>query len=227
MNRISTNIAGLDKILYGGLIPQRSYLVRGGPGTGKTTVGLHFLSAGNENNKETLFISLVEGQDKIKQDARGRGFNLGGINFLDLSPSPDFVTEKKDYDIFPSNEVEQEPLLDTIIEKIQQIKPDLIFIDSLTQLRYLAADDFQFRKQVLSLVKFSIKHEATIMLSSEASNNFPDDDLQFISDGIINLEIRNNKRFIKVTKFRGFDFKSGDHAMVLEHEGVKVFNKIK
>ena len=36
--RLPTGIAGLDEILGGGLIPARAYLLRGGPGTGKTTV---------------------------------------------------------------------------------------------------------------------------------------------------------------------------------------------
>jgi circadian clock protein KaiC len=34
--RLSTDIDGLDDILLGGLVPGRAYLVRGGPGTGKT-----------------------------------------------------------------------------------------------------------------------------------------------------------------------------------------------
>src|SRR4051794_23819556 len=34
---ISTGIAGLDDILWGGLTPGRIYLVEGTPGTGKTT----------------------------------------------------------------------------------------------------------------------------------------------------------------------------------------------
>lgn len=227
VQRISTGISGLDEILYGGLIPKRAYLVRGGPGTGKTTLGLHFLAAGQQKNKETLFISLVEEEAKIKEDAQIRDFELEGINFLDLSPSSEFVTEREDYDIFPSSEVEQEPLLDAIIERIKELQPDLIFIDSLTQLRHLAPDSFQFRKQILSLVKFSIHQGATMLLCSEASSSYPDDDLQFISDGIINLEIRHDKRFIKINKFRGFDFMSGDHSMVLEQEGVKVFPKLK
>ena len=227
MQKISTGISGLDKILYGGFIPRRSYLVRGGPGTGKTTVGLHFLSTRSQDNKETLFISLVEEVSKIKEDAQGRDFDLAGINFLDLSPSSEFITEEEDYDIFPVSEVEQKSLLDAIIERIEELEPKLVFIDSLTQLRYLAADSFQFRKQVLSLVKFAIQQGATIMLSSEASNSLPDDDLQFISDGIINLEIKNSKRFIRVTKFRGFDFRSGRHSLVLDEQGAKVFPKLK
>ncbi|HEY6410449.1 MAG TPA: ATPase domain-containing protein, partial [Ktedonobacteraceae bacterium] len=38
--RVSTGVAGLDEILYGGLIHRRAYLLRGGPGCGKTTLGL-------------------------------------------------------------------------------------------------------------------------------------------------------------------------------------------
>ncbi|WP_293180279.1 MULTISPECIES: ATPase domain-containing protein [unclassified Microcoleus] len=36
-NRLSVGITGLNEVIDGGLIPQRSYLVRGSPGTGKTT----------------------------------------------------------------------------------------------------------------------------------------------------------------------------------------------
>ena len=46
IKRLSTGIVGLDEVLYGELLPQRSYLVRGTAGTGKTTLGLHFLTAG-------------------------------------------------------------------------------------------------------------------------------------------------------------------------------------
>src|SRR5439155_20409671 len=45
--RLSTGIAGLDEVLHGGLLPHRSYLVRGTAGTGKTTLGVHFLTAGS------------------------------------------------------------------------------------------------------------------------------------------------------------------------------------
>ncbi|MDF2693591.1 MAG: putative circadian clock protein KaiC, partial [Labilithrix sp.] len=44
--RLSTGVAGLDEALHGGLLPGRTYVVRGGPGTGKTILGLHFLTAG-------------------------------------------------------------------------------------------------------------------------------------------------------------------------------------
>ena len=45
-SRVSTGVPGLDEVLYGGLLPRRSYLLRGGPGTGKTILGMHFLHEG-------------------------------------------------------------------------------------------------------------------------------------------------------------------------------------
>ena len=41
--RLSTGIVGLDEIPGGGLIPARACLLRGEPGTGKTTLGLQFM----------------------------------------------------------------------------------------------------------------------------------------------------------------------------------------
>jgi circadian clock protein KaiC len=57
--RLPTGITGLDEILGGGLIPARAYLLRGGPGTGKTTVGLHFLTSGDPHVEKPLFIWKV------------------------------------------------------------------------------------------------------------------------------------------------------------------------
>ena len=42
--RLSVGITGLDEVIGGGLIPQRSYLVRGGPGISAIAAGQ--LSAG-------------------------------------------------------------------------------------------------------------------------------------------------------------------------------------
>ncbi len=42
MQKLSSGIEGLDKILKGGFIAKRAYLIAGGPGSGKTTLGCTF-----------------------------------------------------------------------------------------------------------------------------------------------------------------------------------------
>ena len=221
--RVGTGIAGLDEILCGGLIPGRSYLVRGGPGTGKTTLGLHFLANGAVKGEKTLFISLEESEDQIRMNAQFLRFDLSGINFLDLSPTSDFFTEVQTYDIFSPAEVEREPTTQKIIERVEELKPQRVFLDAMTQFRYLSTDPFQFRKQVLSFLRFLLERKATLLFTSQGSEGAPDDDLQFMSDGVIHLEFSTKGRTLCVTKLRGSDFREGSHSMRLSHRGIEVF----
>ena len=71
MERLQTGIDGLDEVLEGGLILGRSYLVRGGPGTGKTTLGFHFLCAAADD--VCLFITLGEPKEQLIVNAERVG----------------------------------------------------------------------------------------------------------------------------------------------------------
>ena len=222
-DRLSTGIPGFDEILHGGLIPGRAYLVRGQPGTGKTILGLHFLSSGVEAGEKSLYITLGEPAEQIRTNAEVLGFDPKGIAFLDLSPSSQFFTEIQTYDIFSPAEVEREPTTQRIIEQVEVLKPQRIFLDAMTQFRYLSPDAFQFRKQVLSFLRFLREQGATVLFTSEGSEDAPDDDLQFMSDGVIHLTFACEERSVSVSKFRGSDFRSGDHSMRLTQTGMEVF----
>ena len=116
--RVSTGIAGLDEIMNQGFLPQRVYLVRGGPGSGKSTLGLHFLAAGASNGENALFITLGEPESQVRKNAERIGFDLKGVSFLDLAPTPEFFTEAGSYDIFSPAEVERGPITQKITEEV-------------------------------------------------------------------------------------------------------------
>lgn len=223
MQRLTTGVAGLDVVLLGGLIPSRSYLVRGTAGTGKTVLGLHFLTAGAARGERVLFISLMEPERNIRQNAAALGFNMEGVAFLDLSPTPEYFARVETYDIFAPAEVERAPMTRAIIERIDEVQPQRVFVDSMTQFRYLSPDPFQFRKQVLSFLRYLIDRGATVLSSSEPGPGTPDDDLQFISDGVLTLEVTPEGREIWVGKFRGSAFREGRHSMRLTDRGMLVF----
>lgn len=224
--RVSTGITGLDEILYGGLIPRRAYLLRGGPGCGKTTLGLHFLTEGVTRGERCLFITMGEPEEELRANAKSLGFDLDQVHFLDLSPNAAFFTEMQSYDIFSPAEVEREPVTQQILDQIKEIQPQRVFLDAMTQFRYLASDDFQFRKQVLSFLRFLVEQGATILFTSEGTASVPDDDLQFMSDGVLHLYYRPEGRTLSMTKFRGSDFRGGDHAMRLTDKGMLVFPRL-
>ena len=224
--KIATGIEGLDTILHGGFTKKDAYLVRGGAGSGKTTLGLHFLCQGIEQGEGVLLITLSEPADKIKRNALRRGYDLQEVNFLDLSPSSNFIDKSEDYNIFPSNQVEQAPLFAKITQRIKELRPKRVFLDGINQLRFLAPDDYQFRKMIQSLLKLLSDYEVTPLLVSEVGS-LPDDDLQFLCDGVINLSQQDDSRKIRISKNRASGFRKGKHAYRLSEKGFSVYPIIK
>jgi circadian clock protein KaiC len=229
-DRRPTGVPGLDEVLHGGFIPGRAYLIRGGPGTGKTTLGLHFLVHGVALNEPVLFITLESAEAQIRADAGSQGLDLAGVHVLDLSPTREFFAENQSYDIFSPADVERDPTTQQIIDTIENLQPKRVFVDAITTLRYLSPDGFQFRKQALSFLRFLVDHGATVLMSSESTASVPDDDLRFMSDGIIDVDMSGAhgslRRTLCVTKLRGSDFNGGTHSMRLTSDGMRVYPRL-
>src|SRR4051812_14235612 len=62
----ATGVAGLDDVLSGGLQRGRVFLLEGNPGTGKTTVALHFLRTGAALGERCLYVTLSETEDELR-----------------------------------------------------------------------------------------------------------------------------------------------------------------
>ncbi len=226
VERLSTGVPGLDEILVGGLIRRCAYLLKGGPGCGKTTIGLHFLSTGRKNGESVLYISLSEPEAQIRLNAARLGMDLTGVEFLDLSPSPEFFAKVESYDIFSPAEVEREPMTMEIVKAIEKHRPARVFLDSMTQFRYLSTDVYQYRKQATSFLRFLVNKGATVLFTSEGTPDLPDDDLKFMADGVLELTYTPERRTLAISKFRGSSFQPGEHSVRLSEDGMTVYPQI-
>jgi circadian clock protein KaiC len=77
--RCNTGIDELDKMLVGGIPKGRTILVEGPPGTGKTTLSLHFLIAGilmNKDPEPAVFVCLDENPMDLISEAKAFGWDL-------------------------------------------------------------------------------------------------------------------------------------------------------
>lgn len=222
LDRVSTGIEGLDTITDGGLIAGRGYMINGPAGVGKTLLALHFLEAGIENDETVTFVNLEEDLSDLKANAGALGFDADAIEFLDLSPTAGMFDEEQ-YDIFSPAEVEQEPLVTAISDHVRDVEPDRVAVDPITQLRYLSSDDYQFRKTVIGFMRFLKQYDATVVFTTQETERSPTDDLQFISDGTILLDRTDSGRRISVPKFRGSATQSGEHALRITDDGVRVY----
>lgn len=221
--RVSTGVPGLDEILTGGLVSDRSYMVRGRAGSGKTILCLQFLDEGVENGETGLFINLEEDLGDLRANAAAFGFDTDAMEFLDLSPGANAFTEDRSYEVFEPSEVEQEPLTERIVEGVTAVDPDRVVVDPLTQLRFLMSDDYQFRKQIVGFMRFLKQRNATVMFTVQDTERHPTDDLEFITDGTVVLGMEEHGKSLRVPKFRGSSTQAGDHAYRITDRGIEVY----
>ena len=77
LRKAPTGIAGLDEITHGGLPAGRPTLVCGGPGSGKTLLGISFLLNGATLYDEPgVLMSFEENAEELAQDVASLGFDL-------------------------------------------------------------------------------------------------------------------------------------------------------
>lgn len=225
-NRLSTGVEGLDEVLLGGLLPGRSYLLSGGPGHGKTTLGAHFLAAGQRAGERCLFISLSERPDQLVEDVGARGIDMSKVEVLDLRPGgEEFVESPGHFSIFERGVVEGPSTTSRIVEAIERVRPNRVLIDSLTHIRYLSSDVLRYRRQVSALLAFLQERDCTVMGTAESGSQADDLDLRFLCDGVICLE-REPDRAIEVVKYAGSDYIDGSHSLRLNAGGVVVYPRL-
>ena len=225
--RISTGISGLDEILDGGLIPHQSYLIQGGPGTGKSTIGYSFLEQGVKEGETSLYISFGESSKNTIKNAEKVSIDLSKVKIIDLNGDHDFTKNMESYSVFPTAEVENDSIFTPIIKAMETHKPDRVFLDSITMFQFLNEDQYQTRNLVLSFIKYICSNGATLLMTSELSEKSNEKEATFWVDGIITLTFSPDWRKINVTKYRGSDFRPGNHSFNITDEGLKVFTSLR
>ena len=227
---VQTGISGLDHILRGGLPSQRLYLVEGTPGTGKTTLALNFLLRGREVGESALYITLSETADELLSVADSHGWSLDGITLFELVAGEDFNSENEQSLLHPS-EVELGETVGGIIERVEQLNPARVVLDSLSELRLLAQDPLRYRRQILALKHFFAKRNCTVVMLDDRTAEPGDLQLHSIAHGVISLEQNPSefgaeRRRLRVVKMRGLKYSSGYHDFTIQRGGLCVYPRL-
>jgi circadian clock protein KaiC len=156
------------------------------------------------------------------------GLDASGIGFVDFTPGPDFFSESQSYDVFSPSEVERESFTARLVAEIEAAQPRRVFLDALTQVRHLSADLIDFRRQAQSFLRFLTANGATVLFASGGSGDgATDEDLQFMSDGVVNLDYSLTLgRTVAVSKLRGSGFRLGKHSAKIDDHGFHVYPRL-
>ena len=226
INRLKTGVKGLDKILKGGIPEKNLTLVSGGPGSGKTTIGLQFLLEGIRNGETGVYVNLDERKEKIIRNAELFGWDLEeheeNKNLHFVRPNIfDFKKAKKQIDKIAS-----------------RFDADRIVIDSLSVLASTVNSESKMRRGIMELNQRFNRLDATTLSISEVEG----DSIskygveEYAVDGIIRLYFKrqgsNFQRGLAVKKMRGSNHSKTLHPIEIGKKGVtaypdqKVFKKM-
>ncbi len=226
-----TGVAGLDEILLGGLPENRLHLLRGAPGVGKTTLALQYLLKGAELGEVGLYIALSETRGEIMSVARSHGWDLGRLTIFELSALEQQLAEEAQNTVFHPADVELNKITHLLLQRIEQVKPRRLVLDSLSELRLMSDSALRYRRQMLSLKQFFAGEQMTVLLLDDHSTEGGDLHVQSIAHGVITLEqiisdYGAEKRRLKINKMRGVGFLGGYHDAMIVRGGVQVFPRL-
>jgi circadian clock protein KaiC len=227
--RASTGVEGLDQILRGGLPRGKTYLALGVAGTGKTTLGLHFLRAGADAGERTLYVTMIQGEEELTELAASHGWSVDGIDFLDL---PMRVRERaaQAQTVFRPSEAELSQVTETILQGIDEHGPDRVVLDSISELAALTTHHYQLRSPILRIKNLLGDMDCTALLTcGELGERTAH--LNTIVHGVIELEMSfpsygPHRRRIKVHKMRGMSYQGGYHDFCIRTGGLEVYPRL-
>lgn len=228
---VATGIPGLDDILGGGLTRDRVYLIEGSPGSGKTTLALHYLFEGRRLGELGLYVTLSETRIELHDVAESHGWSLDGINLLELVAPESELSPDNQLAMFQPSEVELGETTRSILAEIERARPRRVVIDSLSEMRLLAQSPLRYRRQILALKQFFIGRECTVFLLDDLTSEDEDLQLQSIAHGVVSLEQLSpqygaERRRLRITKLRGQSYRGGYHDFVVRRGGLEVFPRL-
>lgn len=227
MRRVRTGILGLDKMLYGGLIAGRPYVIAGPPGSGKTILGMHFLLQGIKDSISGLYISLSEPALEIRDNMSAFGWDISKVKILDVSPEggtgvwvlpSDGLLESVRFNVANLNSL--------ISTELTVHNIGNIVIDSITALKELCERERDVRVDLLSLMNYLSENRCTSLLISESKGETVEVE-SFLGRGTIRLQTvfleGKRKRSILIEKMRGTGFDEQARPMKITEKGIEVF----
>jgi len=226
--RATTGIKGLDEMAGGGFIPGSMVLVRGAPGTGKTSLALQFLIHGaTKHNEPGLFISFEEFPSSFLRDAAGLGWDLkeieadGNLHLMFTSP-----------EVFLASLESPESSLNKLILDVGIRR---LALDSVSHFNRLTSDPQELR-HIYTSVSNGLRREGitSMLLGEEARAGYRrafQGGLSFIVDAIVLLryvEIESAmQRAITVLKMRGSDHAKEIRRYEIGHGGLTILEAFK
>ena len=221
-----TGIAGLDDITSGGLPRGRTTLLAGGPGCGKTLLGVEFLVRGAGMGEPGVFIAFEETAQELTANVASLGWDLdalcaGGHIVVDhVEVERERIDKTGDYDL--------EALFIRIGFAIGEVGAKRVVLDTIEVLFSALDDSASLRAELRRLFSWLKAQGVTAIVTAErGEGTLTRHGLEeYVADCVITLDHRVDDqiavRRIRVVKQRGSNHGTNEYPFVIDDGGLSV-----
>ena len=223
--KVLTHIPGLDEILEGGLPEGQITAVVGGPGAGKTVIGLEFAYRSALAGEPCIFTSFEERAFELRRNALAMGWDLkpledaGKLFLIESRPGPDVIR---------AGEYNLNGLLAILEGKSEAMGARRLVIDSMDVILRVFEDSTRQQDQLYQLTEWLHKKAISVILTarmiSETDKFTSHRFLEFAADCLIKMDARVDgqvaTRRLQVAKYRGSSFRSNECPYIISQDGI-------
>jgi circadian clock protein KaiC len=225
--KVATGIAGFDELSGGGLPRNRTTLVKGGPGSGKTVFALQSLVNAIRLRREPgLFVAFEETPRQIAANAATFDWGLPGLKgnklfFLDAHLSPE-VVQSGGFDLTG--------MLAMLKAKKEEMGARWIVFDGIDVLLTLLQDPIAEMREIYRIRDWLAENEMSALITAKVDGASSEvvsyGFMQFMVDCVVGLERRLEcgvaLHRIEITKYRGSNFVAGEYPVSFGASGMEV-----
>ncbi|MCC6551654.1 MAG: circadian clock protein KaiC [Polyangiaceae bacterium] len=229
VQKIKTGIPGLDLISNGGFSKNRSTLISGSAGSGKTVLAAQFLAEGIRSGDHGVFVTCEESPDDICDNLASFGWDIrrwvreGRWAFVDASqPVGEDAVVVGSYDLGG--------LIARIESATRRIGARRVSVDSLGAM-FHRFDTGVVRGELRRIAAVLKRLGVTVLMTAERLEEYGPIARhgveEFVADNVVILrnvlEDEKRRRTIELLKFRGTSHQKGEFPFtIVQHEGIIV-----
>src|SRR3954466_2835422 len=227
VEKTPTGMSGFDIIAKGGLPRNRTTLLSGTAGSGKTVFAMQFLASGIRDHGETgVFVTFEETARDIRKNMRSFGWDLakweaeGKLAFVDAPPAPHIET-------VVSGAFDLSALLARVQNAVKKVKASRVSVDSVGAIFSQFVDQSIVRRELYRIAAGLKEAGTTAVLTAERTDDYGPIARfgveEFIADNVMILRnalgAEKRRRTLEIMKFRGTDHHKGEFPFTIAADG--------
>ena len=218
--KISSGLARLDTILYGGYRRGACILITGVTGSGKTSLASAFIQAAAGRGERGLYISFEESEQSLAVAMASVGIDFSPMvkagNLLFMTFMPETLSA-------------EEHLL-YAFRAIEQFQPEHVVVDAISSCARMGSQNFAF-EYVMRLVNRCKERGITILLTADPAGFFQEHEISGIGvswmvDTLIFMKLYDTgcelNRMLLVAKACGSNHSMQYHQFLLTDQGIDI-----